>query len=636
MNKVPSPFIKLFLVTVLFLLSTLSGAFAFSEFYLKKNWTKIVKTEITKNTGLKVEFGDVKFSFLSFLKLNPHLLIKDLKIGEAVAAKKFYVDAKLKSLFTGKLLVDSLVLDSVEFTLVENSKRVVSIKGLDTSKIEELLAPKDDEFKNEKDKRKESIKNINLDLLKIKNANILFEPYQGAPIRFRNLNLTIKNISISDTASKKNSKILFTTNFFDRGSSKLLFTGELETIPLDLSKIIIKQGHLQSTINLQDLPKEMLDSSAKLLAFNNSQKHLDLNAELQGDILNTLHGSGSLTLNDLRIGANAQNLLKLNSLLNLSTAIRLVKDPNLKLNISKGSIKIENIDKSQSSLGTLNFSLNSDTDLISFVTELSSQGSLNGLKFHEVSHAFDPKSKAPIEGVFSVPAYTLSTRGKNAIEQSQNLLVKGNFKFTDIVIPAIKELKNKKDKYMQFLPIDTSKLDKALEGNFLSADSNFLLQNSNLHLDNLTAKSKYADLKGSGDSSFAGILNFNFNLTVPERIKLGFQVEGDSKKPKIKINSFELLSNKALSIPDLGLKLSKEPIAEKVTASANKAVDSINKKMDSLPLTPETKTKAQKGINKLLDLGSKYGVYTKPNTETPINTPTTPNTSSDAPAVATP
>jgi hypothetical protein len=642
MTKALTSFGKIFLSCLLVFTLILTGVYAFFEFYFKNNWAKIVKEQIVKNTGLSVEFNQVRFSFLSFIKLNPSLVIEDIKVGEALTIDKFYIEAKLKSLLKRKLLVEALLVESPVFTLVENQKREVCLKGLDFTKLQELLKPSEDDLmREEMNTGGKDLKSISLDLLKIKNANILFEPYKGAPLRFRNLNLDIKDIYISDKPREKLSEIDFHTNFFDKGDSKLSFKGSLETIPLDVSSIPVK-GSLRAQINLKDLPKAMLDTSAKLLAFNGSQKHVDLNASLSGDILKTLYGSGILTLNDFRIGAAERNLLKISSLLNLNTAMSLIKNPNLQLNVSKGSMKIESVDKNKNATGNLNFTLNTNIDLISFAMQVSSTGALSGLKIHEVLHAFDPKFKAPVEGTFEIPQYRLSFSGKTPEQQSSSLIANGKLKFTDINIPVILDLKKKKDKYIKFLPIDTTSIDKALEGHFLAASSDFSVASKLIQMNNLLAESKYATLKGSGSSSFKGFLNFDLNLTVPERLMMAFNVHGESKKPRVKVKDFQLIGDQPLALPkDLGLKITREPVAKAVTQSVDKAVSKVNTKLDSIPLTDETKAQAKKSINKLLDLGAKYGVYTKPApgpvpVPAPVSVPGTPATDTSSSSTAVP
>lgn len=622
---------KILLSCLLAFILILSGFYAFFEFYFKDNWARLIKEEISKNTGLSVNFTDVKFSFLSFLKLNPSLVIKNIEIGDAVSVDKFYIEAQLKSLLKRKLLVESLLIDKPVFSLIENEKREVLLKGVDFTKIKELLESNQDELEKEKDKNNQSgIKSINLDSLKIKNADIVFEPHKGDPLRFRNLNLTIKDILISDKKRDKDkfSTVDFSTNFFDKGSSRITFHGELETIPLDFSALNIK-GQLKSTLNLSDLPKKMLDSSAKLLAFNNSLKHVNLNAYLKGNLLDTLYGSGTLNLDDFRVGASKKNLIKISSHLNLNTAMNFIKNPQMQINISQGKMKIDSVDLNKTATGNLNFSLSSRIDLDSLFISVNSAGALTGLKIHELIHAFDPKFKAPIEGVFEIPAFKLSFAGKSPEQQVQSLKATGSLNFKDASIPMILDLKKKKEKVMKFLPLDTSKLDKALEGNFLAAKSDFNVTNKLIKLNNLIAESKYASLKGAGSSDFKGYLNFDLDLTVPERLMLMFNVHGDSKKPKVKINDFQLIGSQPLALPsDLGLRINREPMAKAVTQNVDKAVNRVNTELESIPLTDETKAKAKKGINKLLDLGAKYGVYTKPNPD-PTNRLDTENTAQE-------
>jgi hypothetical protein len=218
-----------------------------------------------------------------------------------------------------------------------------------------------------------------------------------------------------------------------------------------------------------------------------------------------------------------------------------------------------------------------------------------------------------VEGTFEIPQYRLSFSGKTPEQQSSSLIANGKLKFTDINIPVILDLKKKKDKYIKFLPIDTTSIDKALEGHFLAASSDFSVASKLIQMNNLLAESKYATLKGSGSSSFKGFLNFDLNLTVPERLMMAFNVHGESKKPKVKVKDFQLIGNQPLALPNgLGLKITREPVAKAVTQSVDKAVSKVNTKLDSIPLTDETKAQAKKSINKLLDLGAKYGVYTKP------------------------
>ena len=587
----------------------ISAMYGFFEFYLKKNWESLLKEQVKTQTGITLDFDKLHFNFLSFLKLQPSLEIQNLKVEDALSLDKFYLELKLKSLMQRKMILESIKVVNPKISLYSDANHQVHLKGLDLSKLEakaQTTAAQSNtnnvEATNIEAPQLDLIDNFTLDSLSIINANVNYQPYGAEAISLQNLNLNISDLELSKKPEKI-SKISFNTRLFGSDSSKLVYRGNLGPLPLDLSTMKT-DGKLDLNLNIAELDPQFLAKNAPLFALTKSgEDHIKFTTKISGDFLDRLSGNGNLSLNDLKIGADAQHLIKLNSLLSFSSVMNLIKNPFVNLKISKGSIAITNKDFENNSSGNLEFKLDSKTLLDTQYSSFDFSGSLEGLKIDELMHAFDPNAASPVTGLFEMPYFEIQTAGIKPEDFNKSMTGHGEINFHDGKIVFLDQLKKKKNKITRFLPINTDNLDNALDSKFAEASSKFNIANEKLAFKDILVKNKLAELTGSGKFRFDNHMNFNMLFTIPEQMKIAFSVKGQSEKPAMKVNSFNLINKTQSATGETkttpGLALDTTSVG-----STLKSILDQNLKKDATK--EERVDKAAESINQLLDIGSQF------------------------------
>lgn len=613
MNSVQkkSFFSQFILVLVFLFVIAISAVYGFFELYLKKNGESLIKEQIKTQTGLNINFDKLHFKFLSFLQLQPSLEIINLTVDEAFSLEKFYLELKLKSLFERKLIVDSIKIIRPKLALYSDVNQVVHLKGLDLSQFNNtssnpVSSATETKTATSSPPQLNLIDDFNLELLDIVDALVVFEPYGTSNIEFENLNITVKDLYLSkdNEASDKVSKININTKLLGAENSKLVYKGDLGPLPLDMSSMKTK-GKLDLNLNIAEIDPEWLEVNAPMLALTKSgEDHIKFNSKLSGDLLGKLTGNGNLSLNDLRIGANAQHLIKLNSLLSFSTAMNMVQNPYLDLKISNAAISVANKDFNSTSSGNLNFKLDSKILLATQLSRFDFSGSLEGLKIDELMHAFDPKAVVPVTGLFEMPYFEFKASGKTPEDLNKSLTGHGEINFHEGKIVFIDDLKKKKDSFTRFLPIDTSTLDKALDSNFAEASSKFNVAQEKVFFKDILVKSELAELTGSGKYRFDNHMNFDLLIKIPEQMKIAFRAKGDSVKPNIRVNSFNLISkpqSETASEPrSSGLSMNMDNPGAALRSMLSEAV----KKTDTSK--KEKVDRASQTLNQFMDIGNQF------------------------------
>lgn len=607
-KKASFPILILSLLLVFILL--VSVLYGFFELYLKKNWETILKDQVKTQTGISLDFDKLRFNFLSFLKLQPSLEIQNLKVEDAVSLDKFYLELKLKSLLERKMILESIKIIKPRIALYSDENHMVHLKGLDLSKLQAQAAAGTQSAtvtKTNNAPQLDLIDNFTLDSLQIVDANIDYEPYGAKPINLKNLNLSISDLELSKNPeeSTKVSKIDFNTKLFGSDSSKLVYRGNLGPLPLDLSSLK-SSGKLDLNLNLAELDPEFLATNVPLLAMTKSgEDHIKFSTKLSGDLLDRLSGNGNLSLNELKIGADPQHLIKLNSLLSFSSSMNLIKNPFVDLKISKGAVAVTNKDFEENSSGNLEFKLNSKTLLDTQYSSFDFSGSLEGLKIDELMHAFDPNAVSPVTGLFEMPYFEIQADGKTPEEINKSMTGHGSINFHEGKIVFLDQLKKKKDQITRFLPIDTSTLDKALDSKFAEASSKFNIAKEKLFFKDILVKNKLAELTGSGKFRFDNYMNFDLLFEVPKQMNIAFSVTGMADKPSLKVNSFNLINGKTQSAT--GAASSTPSLALDTTNLGSTLKSVLGGKLNKAdPSKKEKVEKAAETINQLLDIGNQF------------------------------
>ncbi|NQY80993.1 MAG: hypothetical protein HRT47_11840 [Candidatus Caenarcaniphilales bacterium] len=603
-------FPKLILSLVIVFILLVSALYGFFELYLKKNWETLLKDQVKTQTGISLDFDKLRFNFLSFLKLQPSLEIQNLKVEDAVSLDKFYLELKLKSLLERKMILESIKIIKPSIALYSDENHIVHLKGIDLSQLQAQAGAEQANVEATTEANNapqlDLIDNFTLDSLEVVDAYINYEPYGAKPINLKNLNLSIADLELSKNPedSEKVSKIDFNTKLFGSDSSKLVYRGDLGPLPLDLSSLK-SSGKLDLNLNLAELDSEFLAANAPLLAMTKSgDDHIKFSTKLSGDLLDRLSGNGNLSLNDLKIGADPQHLIKLNSLLSFNSTMNLIKNPFVDFKISKGAVAITNKDFENNSSGNLEFTLDSKTFLDTQYSSYDFSGSLEGLKIDELMHAFDPKAVSPITGLFEMPHFEIQASGKTPEEMNKSMTGHGSINFHDGKIVFLDQLKKKKNKITRFLPIDTSTLDKALDSKFAEASSKFNIAKEKVLFKDILVKNKLAELTGSGKFRFDNYMNFDLLFEVPKQMNIAFNVKGMADKPGLKVNSFNLINGKTQSATGTASRPSLALDTTNVGSTLKSVLGGKLNKAD--PVKKEKVEKAAETINQLLDIGNQF------------------------------
>lgn len=505
----------------------LGGLYLYLQGSFKHDVLVALTDYVKKETDIKISFGDVKFDFPALLRLKPTLAITQLKIGDAIDVEELNAELELRSLLDKKLYIKKIILDKSILRFEENSKREVFPKGIN---LTELQAKLEKEKKKRKDKKKQEdfITDFNLKEFIIKDSTYEFTPYKTKkPIVLNNFNLELSDFVVSDQ-EEVISKLKMTAEFFGVKSSNISCNADLGPIGTKFNKLPIN-GKFSINIKLQDLPQDLksqiLGNGIKVT----SGSELKYDSSLTGDVLDIMHGSGNLKVNDLLLGNTADHTIAVNTTIPLGFSINMIKNPNLSLvsNNAKVTLKDKN---SKSATLTANTKVN--VNLETMYMSGSGSGDLSGLEIEEALNCFTNTRKV-VSGVFAINNYNFRFAGIDAKQINKSFIADGQITIKDGSLYILKNITKYND-LADAIVKNGSELTEKISGEFATLSSKFHLENNLLQTDDILIHSSVADITGAGSVRSGQWIVYDVVLN-SEKLpsSLPMKIRGTISKPSI-------------------------------------------------------------------------------------------------------
>ncbi|MCE2928649.1 MAG: hypothetical protein LW817_03345 [Candidatus Caenarcaniphilales bacterium] len=600
------------LVSIVFLmvLSAL-GVFAFLESKVKGVIVPRVKEIIQNETALDVKFDKFNFSLWELIKLQPTIIITDLKIEEALECKKMLIRLYLNGLMSKKFLIKEITIDNAILRLEEDKNKQAHPKGVD---LEKLSKPKKDIIAKDPSKplinTDFSIEKIRLKNLELKNSRIEYFAYGVKdPFVFRDVDISLCGFNIGETDKTLAATYKFKSRIFGQ-SSTLIASGSLGPIPLDISTIPIT-GSQNLKLFIKELPMAMRkEGFAALIQGNDGE--IKQNAGISGDLLKGISGQGNLEISKLVLGQTDASTITASSTIPLNFYFRMNSHPQLSLTSKDATLDLTSGEDHK--VGKLNFNTKVIVDMLTGAMSGSSDGSLSGLDIEKTLDTFTDIRKK-ISGVFTVNNYQLSFNGKGEA-LSKSLNATGSVTISEGSLYILKSITKYKNITNQFIK-NGAALTEKIAGTFASLDSDFNFDNENLVTNNIKIKaSEGVSMTGNGTVKKGQWLVYDLDLVVPQLTKaIPIKIRGTLEKPSIYPDLKSMAIEQQKEIVNQAIKTGMNLVQSKIKEiTKNGQMGAVN--------ADQLKQELQKGLGNLL----KQNINTKktvPSTTIPETTPAT-------------
>lgn len=478
---------KLILISLAVFATLIAVLYLALELGLKNNIKEQIITAIETNVSksdpkAKLEIGDIGFSLVNILKLNPVIKITNIKHSYGFEAKELNIAVELIPLFSKKLDLTSL---------------------------------------------------------KIKDMTLTLKPPRQKEIVIPSLNAEIKNISSGQKAELK-----IWANIYGSKISKFDYDGTIGPIP-DLDKLTtIKElplaGKANLTLVFTEIPLKVRQKlfGAILMSPHSSDK-VTINAELHGDLLHNILGSGIAKLDRVRLGKSPERHMIATAQMPFNLSINAIETQKAYFNINSARLVLTAVRGSRQS-GEINMQARYTSDLPTGMLYSTITGNLKGIDINEFISSFTPTEDA-IYGIFTVPSFRLDMQGVTNPEQMQSLTGSGSMSIDDVNAPLIDKLLAFKDF------VKTKNLNNGLpavtEHVIGKLNSSFNISDAKFNTPDLAIITPLANLHGSGFFNFRPVvngnaknpkINYDMNLEVGNLPAMPLLVRGDSAKPTIK------------------------------------------------------------------------------------------------------
>ncbi len=450
---------------------------------IKEQIITAIETNVSKSDPTAVlEIEDIGFSLINILKLNPVIKISNIKHSYGFEAKELNIAVELIPLFSKKLNITSLDINDMTLTLKPPRQK-------------EIVIPK--------------------------------------------LNAKIKNISSGQKADVK-----IWANIYDSKISKFEYDGTLGPIP-DLDKLATMKelpldGKANLTLVFTEIPLRVREKlfGAILMSPHRSDK-VTINAELHGDILHIILGSGIAKLDRVRLGKSPERHMIATAQFPFNLNINAIETQKAYFNINSARLVLTAVHGSRKS-GEINMQARYTSDLPTGMLYSTITGNLKGIDINELISSFTPTEDV-IYGIFTVPSFRLDMHGVTNPEQMQSLTGSGSMSIDDVNAPLIDKLLAFKD-FVKTRDIGNG-VPAVKEHVIGKLNSSFNIADAKFNTPDLAINTPLAQLHGSGFFNFRPVvngnaknpkINYDMNLEVGTLPAVPLMVRGDSAKPTIK------------------------------------------------------------------------------------------------------
>lgn len=484
---------------------------------------------IKEQTNLNVTFSDFEFSFSNLLRLQPSIVIKDLKVEKSITAKEVKASLYLSELLQKKFKVKNFELNNAQITLRQKANGEFEIPGLNPENVKK--AAKENAQKPEKDKPSESfLEEIELKNFQVSDSLINVYLFNTADaITLNNFNMKLSDFTL-DKENRLTTKLALNSKLFNSSSSSISIDGaigpiddKVKTLPINITQKI--------KLSIASIPASLLDKNLGELV-QISDAYIIENAKVTGDFLSTSSGTGDLKIENLLIGKNKDETLTINSNFPISFKLKNKYTPTLSLSTDNSSIDLKSKDNDS---GKLEFNADITMNLKSGFINGNSSGNITGIDVKNLVNTLTDL-KNVITGELFLQNYSVSFSGSTpeylfkSAKGSANLELKNGSIY---ILDTITRYKNIADEVLKGLG-STVKTDK-ISGRFKTFKSDLKLENKILAVENIDieASEEQVKINGRGEVRKLQWLVFDINLDVPKLEPVPLSIRGTIDSPKI-------------------------------------------------------------------------------------------------------
>lgn len=511
-------------IFVLIAIIAIFGAYFFFKAEVKKNLIPETQKIIKDSTDLNVSFSDFEFSLANLLKLEPSIIIKDLKIEDSFSAKDIKVSFYLRELFKKKFKIKSFTINNAFANLRQKANGEVELIGLDKQNIK----IKD---KNKKDGETKSfleeieLKNVevNNSLIKLKIHNI------PEAITFNNFNLKLSDFKL-DKEQKLTTKLNLDTKLFNSNNSTLTASGTLGPIDKDMKTLPLNVNE-KIKLSIVAIPPAILKMNLGELV-QVTDAYIIQEAKLGGDFINTSTGIGRLKIENLQIGQTKEKSLIVDSDFPISFKLKSNQTPMLTLSANNSTINLKTKDNDS---GKLVFDANIAMNLKSGFINGNSSGNITGIDIKNIISALTDLGNV-VTGELYLENYNVSFAGSNPESLFKSAKATADIEMKNgsiYILDTITKYKNIADQVLKGLGsgINTEKIS----GKFKTFKANLKLENKILAVENINVEASEEQVKinGRGEVRKLQWLVFDLNLDVPKLQPIPISVRGTIEAPQV-------------------------------------------------------------------------------------------------------
>lgn len=517
--------IIIFSLILAIIIATTSVYFLFRG-EVKKHLIPETQKIIKDTTDLNVSFSDFEFSFANLLKLEPSIIIKDLKVENALSAKEAKASLYLSELVKKKFKIKNFEISNAVVNLEQKSNGEFELIGLNKK-----TQNKSNDVKQKQAKASQSLlEEFELKNFEISDSLISVKLYNVAEaIKLNDFNLKLSDFKL-DKEQRLTTKLDLSTNLFNSKASSININGSLGPISKDFKTLPISLNE-KIKISIASVPPSLLEKNMGELV-QISDAYIIESAKLEGDFLGTSTGSGNLKIDNLEVGNSKQTSLNLNSEFPINFKLKNKFSPTLTLSTDGSTMNLKSKDNES---GKLEFNADLAMNLKSGFINGSSSGNITGIDVKNLVSALTDLGDI-VTGEIYLENYNVSFSGSTperlfkTAKGSAQLEMKNG---TIYILDTITKYKNIADEILKGLG-STIKTEK-ISGEFKTFKSDINLENKILAFENIDIETSEEQVKVNGRGEVRNLqwLVFDLFLDVPKLEPVPLSVRGSIEAPKI-------------------------------------------------------------------------------------------------------
>ncbi|MEZ5352313.1 MAG: AsmA-like C-terminal region-containing protein [Bryobacteraceae bacterium] len=450
-----------------------------------KDW---VVAALAARAGVPVEVNSAEFDVAAWYRLRPSLVLGGIRLGNPqgfsgpslLEARRLDVRLSLKPLFEKRIEVESLVLQAPVLTVERNRQGISNLEIF----MQGLTGPPTEAAPGA---TASGAATLAIGGLRVEQGEVRLPDAVARAI----------DLELHDFVPGQACQV--DLSMTPAAGSRVAFTGKLGPFS---DGILGVDGELSADLALQSIPESTRRREfGELLASPGAGARVALTSTLRGDLYGALSGPARLTLRDVMTGRDGGAKLRLDGEVPIQASVRkALSTPLYDLRVRQGTLR----------MGGGEWKGNVDLLLVGGVVRGKSSGSIRNVDVDGFLSAFT-RAAGSMQGVFSMPSYTLRFGGKDAAAIRHSLagdgtvaVEKGRLKQLDLVASIRAVLEGVKSQ------------SEGTEFTRLSSDLS--IGGETLRFASIAMAGPALDASGAGSVTFSQALDFDLRTTVRGRV----------------------------------------------------------------------------------------------------------------------